>query len=192
MPRFWRPRFPGMMGAGAGMKLKRAISDIIEKVTSREPPAVRVLRQDADRGAAHAQAALGDIYRKGSLVPRDFTEAAKWYRRAAEQGDAHAQFNLGASYMAGRGVPQDDDEAVIWYRRAAEQGDALAQFNLGAMYSSGRGVPQDIVQACMWLNLSASRGTQTAASGRNRIEQFMTPLQIIEARDRAREWKPAR
>ena len=154
--------------------------------------AVRVLLQDANLGQAHAQSALGDIYRKGSLAPKDDVEAARWYRRAAEQGDAHAQFNLGASYTGGRGVPQDDAEAVKWYRLAAEQGDSLAQFNLGAMYCNGRGVPQDYVQACMWFNLSASRGTQSAVASRDRILGLMTPIQIIEARELAREWQPVR
>jgi hypothetical protein len=154
--------------------------------------AVRILLHDAKLGQAHAQAALGDIYRKGSLVPKDDVEAVKWYRLAAEQGDAHAQFNLGASYTGGRGVPQDDAEAVKWYRRSAEQGDSLAQFNLGAMYCNGRGVQQDYVRACMWFNVSASRGTQSAAASRDRILHLMTPMQIIEARELAREWKPAR
>lgn len=156
------------------------------------PAVVRVLLQDALRGEANAQAALGDIYRKGSLAPKDDVEAARWYRRAAEQGNAHAQFNLGALAMAGRGVPQDDLEAVTWFRRAAEQGDGLAQFNLGTMYCNGRGVPQDYIEACMWFSVSASRGTQMAVSTCNRIEQFMTPIDVYEAHKRAREWQPVK
>ncbi len=154
--------------------------------------AVRVLIEDATRGEVHAQAALGDMYRKGSMVQKDDAEAAKWYRRAAEQGDAHAQFNLGALAMAGRGVAQDDLEAVTWFRRAAEQGDALAQFNLGTMLFNGRGAPQDYVEACMWFNVAAARGTQMAVSTRERIERLMTPIDIYEAHKRAREWKQAK
>ncbi len=153
---------------------------------------VRVLLDDATRGEVNAQAALGDIYRKGSLAPKDDAEAAKWYRRAAEQGDAHAQFNLGALAMAGRGTPQNDAEAAAWFRRAAEQGDSLAQFNLGTMYCNGRGVAQDYVEACMWFNVSASRGTQMAASTRDRVERSMTPIDIYEAHKRARDWKPVK
>src|SRR5262245_4728583 len=162
------------------MTLKDTLSSLFGRPAQGVPSAVRVLLQDAALGQVHAQVALGDIYRKGSLVPKDHAEAAKWYRLAAAQGDAHAQFNLGALIMAGLGAPQDDAEAIAWYRRAADQGDPLAQFNLGAMYSSGRGVPQDYVEACMWFNLSAARGVVTAASGRARVEQFMTPMQIID------------
>ena len=132
------------------------------------------------------------MYRKGKLVPRNYAEAAKWYRLAAEQGDAHAQFNLGASYTAGRGVPQNDAEAVKWYRLAAEQGDSLAQFNLGAMYSSGGGVPKDLITAYMWFDLSATRGTQAAAGSRQTIARQLSPHQVEQARTLAGEWKAAR
>jgi TPR repeat protein len=174
------------------MTIKSTFTHIIDKVAHREPATVRVLRDDAERGLAHAQTALGDIYRKGSLVPKDLAVAAKWYRLAAVQGDAHAQFSLGALLLAGDGMPADDAEALMWFRLAAAQGDALAQFNLGTMYWNGRGVAQDNVQACMWFELSASRGTQTAAAHLDRIMQMMTPIQIIDARELAREWKPVK
>ena len=35
-------------------------------------------------------------------VPKDETEAAKWYLKAAEQGDAAAQNKLGAMYAKAR------------------------------------------------------------------------------------------
>src|SRR5688572_20067748 len=128
------------------MTLKSTITGLIDKVAHREPSTLRILRDDANLGQAHAQAALGDIFRRGSLVPKDFAAAAKWYRLAAVQGDAHAQFSLGALLLAGDGVPANDAEALMWFRLAAQQGDALAQFNLGTMYWNGRGVAQDYVQ----------------------------------------------
>jgi TPR repeat protein len=172
------------------MQLKRSLSRMVDRVTRRDPPVVRVLRRDADRGQAYAQAALGDLYRKGTLARKNYTEAAKWYRRAAEQGDAHAQFNLGVSYTGGRGVPQDDAEAVKWYRLAADQGDGLARFNLGAMYSSGRGVPKDLLLAYMWFELSVARGTQAAAGSRQTIARQLSPHQVEQAEKLAHEWKP--
>jgi TPR repeat protein len=155
-------------------------------------PAVRVLLQDAARGDMYAQAALGDIHRKGSLVPKDDAEAAKWYRLAAAQGDAHAQFQLGVLLISGRGVAQDDAEAVLWFRRAADQGDPLAQFNLGTMYYNGRGVERDHVEACVWINIAASRGIKVAVSTRDLIEQSMGPIDVYDAHKRAREWKPSK
>jgi TPR repeat protein len=174
------------------MKLKRRIERFMERVASREPVTVRVLRRDAELGRAYAQAALGDIYRKGTLARKNLTEAARWYRRAADQGDAHAQFNLGAAYTGGRGVPQNDDEAVKWYRLAAERGDGLAQFNLGAMYSAGRGVPRDALTAYMWFELAVSRGIEAAAGSRRTVARQLSPHQVEQAQLLAEDWRQSR
>lgn len=170
------------------MALARKLADMI----FRDSAPARCLRRDAAAGHAFAQSALGDMYRKGTLVRQNHAEAAKWYRLAAEQGDAHAQFNLGASYTAGRGVPQSDAEAVRWYRLAAEQGDSLAQFNLGAMYSSGRGVERDLIAAYMWFELSARRGTQAAAGSCKVIARQISPHQVEQAQKLAGDWQAAR
>ena len=58
----------------------------------------------------------------GRGVPRDYVEAANWFRMAAEQGHAKAQRNLAVMYQNGQGVPQDSSEAAKWYRMAVEQG----------------------------------------------------------------------
>src|SRR5262249_1677074 len=68
-------------------------------------------RRLAEQGDAHAQYDLGFLYATGQGVPRDYIEAAKWYRLAADQGYAAAQYNLGAVYEGGQGVPQDYVEA---------------------------------------------------------------------------------
>jgi TPR repeat protein len=170
------------------MQLARRLADMV----LRDSGPARCLRRDAALGHAYAQSALGDMYRKGKLVPQNYAEAVKWYRLAAEQGDAHAQFNLGASYTAGRGVPQDDAEAVRWYRLAAEQGDSLAQFNLGAMYSSGRGVEKDLITAYMWFDLSVARGTQAAAGSCRTIARQLSPHQVEQAEKLAGAWQVAR
>ena len=170
------------------MRLARKLADMIR----RDSAPARCLRRDASMGHAFARSALGDMYRKGRLVPLNHAEAVKWYRLAAEQGDAHAQFNLGACYTAGRGVLQDDAEAVKWYRLAAEQGDSLAQFNLGAMYSSGRGVPKDLITAYMWFDLSVARGTQAGAGSCRTIARQLSPHQVEQARTLAVAWKAAR
>jgi TPR repeat protein len=75
-------------------------------------------------------------------------------------------------------------------RPLAEQGDALAQFALGAMYDNGLGVPQDYVIAHMWFNLAAAGGEIGAPKARAGVAEKMTPAQIAEAQELAREWKP--
>ena len=49
----------------------------------------------AEQGVAHAQNVLGEIYMYGEGIPKDFDEAAKWFRLAAEQHHRRAQFILG-------------------------------------------------------------------------------------------------
>ena len=107
----------------------------------------------------------------------------------AEQGNASAQFNLGNMYNDGKGVTQDYKQAEKWYRKAAEQGLAPAQGNLGFMYGMGQGVVQDNKSAHMWFNIAAKNGnSKKEAKNRDIIAKEMTPSQIAEAQDMAREW----
>jgi TPR repeat protein len=110
--------------------------------------------------------------------------------KSAEQGDVVAEYDLGYRYDDGQGVPQNYAEAFKWYRKAAEQGDADAQNNLGVMYRMGHGVPQDYVEAYKWYNLAAAQGETNAVENRDRIASDMTPDQIAEAQQLAREFTP--
>jgi TPR repeat protein len=82
----------------------------------------------ADQGLAAAQYNLGIMYRNGRGVPKNDSEAVKWYRKAADQGHSGAQYNLVFMYAYGEGVPESDSEA---------------QFSLGVMYANGEGVPEN-------------------------------------------------
>jgi TPR repeat protein len=159
--------------------------------------ATKWFRLAADQGYADAQTVLGFMYQDGQGVKQDYAQALKWYRLAADQGDHDAQNNLGGMYKNGQGVPQDNAEAVMWFRLAADQGYADAQNNLGASYRDGRGVPQDYVQAHKWFNLATSRypafekgKRDRAVNDRDLVAAKMTPAQIAEAQELAREWKP--
>ena len=143
----------------------------------------------ANKGNSEVQLRLGVIYYNGRGVPRDFIQAMKYYRLAADQGDELAQFNLGLMYLDGEGVPKDDVEAAKWFRLAADQGFARAQRNLGYMYRDGLGVPQDFVQAHMWTNLAATQGSEVGKKIRDSVEKSMTPQQIAQAQELARNWK---
>ncbi|SIO38212.1 Sel1 repeat-containing protein [Bradyrhizobium erythrophlei] len=76
--------------------------------------ASRVFIPLAEQGQPSAQAYLGFLFETGRGVPRNYTEAAMWYRRAAEQGDSLAQYSLGLLYDKGHGVPRDIVEASKW------------------------------------------------------------------------------
>src|SRR5262245_36936514 len=88
---------------------------------------VDTLRHEAEQGNANAQMRLALMYTLGNGVPRDETEAIRWYRQAAEHEVATAQFLLGMLYAEGKGESHNTVDAVMWYRKAAEQGHEDAQ-----------------------------------------------------------------
>lgn len=140
-----------------------------------------------EQGHAVAQSNLGFMYANGDGVPKDETEAVKWYRKAAERGVALAQSQLGWMYENGSGVPKDPVEAVKWCRKAAEQGYAAAQHNLGVMYYNGTGVIKNPAQAHAWWSIAGSRGFKEAKKNLVSLEKEMTAEQKAEAMKLAQE-----
>lgn len=67
------------------------------------------------------------MLRRGDELPRNDTEAAKWYRKAADRGDGLASLELAQQLVEGLGVQQDYSEA----RRRCEDA-AKAHFGAGA------------------------------------------------------------
>lgn len=108
------------------------------------------------------QTRLGNRYKKGIGLEKNYEKAVYWYRKAAEQGFAVAQNNLAVMYEQGLGVPKDDFQAAKWYRRAAEGNDAMAQHSLGIIYRDGRGISRDPVQAAKWIRKAAVQGHHSA------------------------------
>ena len=85
------------------------------------------VREAAEQGDATAQFNLGVMYAKGEGVPRDDTEAVRWYRGAAVQDHADAQLFLGGMYAAGRGVLKDSVVAHMWFNIAGANGNEIAR-----------------------------------------------------------------
>ena len=113
---------------------------------------------------------MGKRYHKGEGIPKDLTEAEKWYTKAAEQGHADAQTELGHFFIRGG---TNFRVAADWYEKAAEQGHAEAAFSLGMLYKSGYRVnrnsfedihypPTDIQRnldlAIKWLQKAVEQG----------------------------------
>lgn len=112
----------------------------------------------AKNGDIMAQFFLAGKYYYGYGVPKNYSEAMKWYRKAANQGYADAQRSLGRMYHLGQGVPQNYAEAMKWYKKAADQGNVLAQARLGDMYYFGYGVPHNYVEAAKCYRKAAYQG----------------------------------
>src|SRR4029079_15481968 len=124
---------------------------------------------------------------------RHYALALREWQSLAEQWQVKkAQFNLGLLYENGQGVPQDYLQARQWYAKAAAQGCADAQSRLGRLYEFGHGVMEDYVQAYKWYILGAAHGDKLGAELRDALAKRMTPAQIFQAQQRAREWKTIR
>jgi TPR repeat protein len=107
----------------------------------------------------------------------------------ATQGEPDAQFGVAYLYTTGQapGVPVNYATAAKFYLGAAEQWHASAQYNLGLLYYDGRGVRQDLVQAFVWFQLAAAGGLPQALADLDRLAARLTPSQIDEAQQLARE-----
>jgi S1-C subfamily serine protease len=80
---------------------------------------------------------------------------------------------------------------VTWLSKAAEQGNAEAQRNLGDCYFCGQGTTEDYVLAYKWVNLAAAHGFYTPRDVTlSKLERFMTPEQIAQGQQLARDFKP--
>ena len=124
----------------------------------------KVAREQAERGDAEAQVALGLMYLTGRTVEQDLEQALVWLHRAADQDDPDAQYNLGVAYATGWDgvIPVNVVEAASWYRRAAEKDHDPSQYNLGVAYAEGMGVAKDDAAATEWWRRAADRGNARA------------------------------
>jgi uncharacterized protein len=103
---------------------------------------------------------------------------------------------LGVMNEYGQGMPQNYGRAFEYYRAAARAGFFAGQYRLGTMYVAGIATMQDYVQAHKWFNLAAASRWNTDQAFRNRIvlardelARKMTPSQVAEAQQLAKDWK---
>ena len=123
----------------------------------------------AEKGHLGAQHALGYRYYKGKGVPKDHTEALKWWRGAAKggyeysikalkkmagEGNLKAQFALGFIYDCCENYSKSRE----YFFMAAEKGHLGAQHALGYRYYKGKGVPKDHTEALKWWRGAAKGG----------------------------------
>lgn len=108
-------------------------------------------KETAEQGDAVAQYKLGNHYKRGIGLEKDWGEAFYWFRESAEQDNILAQYELGNCYYYGWGVKQNLEEAVKWFRKAAEQGFEDSQEKLSDCYYYGKGVIMSYKESAKWL-----------------------------------------
>ena len=81
------------------------------------------IQSRAEAGQAQAEFQVGLEYFNGDNVPRDFAQAAGWFRKAADQGLRQAQFQLGMLCMRGLGVAHVHEEFEGGHRNTQHRWD---------------------------------------------------------------------
>ena len=117
---------------------------------------------------------MGEYYRQGKAVKRDYAEAARWFRQSADQNDIRGLRALGKACYKGEGVPLDHAIAMDLYLKAAEGGDQEAMFLLGEAYANEYGNKE---QARQWYERAANYTIQEFPYGR--------PYDVAPFRDKA-------
>jgi TPR repeat protein len=126
------------------------------------PSTLSEVQSKAAQGFVKQELELAADYFVGRGVPKDFTQAAYWYRKAADQGNPGAQVYIGYMYAIGIGVSKDTSEAIRWYRRATSSKSSAAEVSLAGFYMRGEGVKQDTAEAWRLLKSAEEKGSGRA------------------------------
>ncbi len=112
-------------------KLEKDITtDSIDEITMPSLEEVDVtapLNDTEERSLAEVHFNIGVMFSKGDGVPKNATQAAKWFLKAAEEGMPEAQFSIGQCYLSGNGVQQNTSLAMKWIQKAARNNFKPAQ-----------------------------------------------------------------
>lgn len=131
---------------------------------------------EASRQGNHeAQYRIGLLYRDGTGLDADDTEAAYWFRKAGSNGHAEAQYEIALCFMNGKGVLQDTRVAAEWLWRAAEQGHPMASLLVARMYRDGVGMKKDLRRAAKYMSQAADAGIPEAKEELGAINSQLPP-----------------
>ncbi|WP_036798412.1 MULTISPECIES: tetratricopeptide repeat protein [Photobacterium] len=79
---------------------------------------------------------IGDLYKLGELLPRDYDLAIHWYTEGAKAGDVSAMIELGAYYASGATGSVDCENAIKWFNEASNGGSLDSKRNLVWLYAT--------------------------------------------------------
>lgn len=193
--RFWRPSARKLLLTGlAGLAVLAAVafSGPPRHVSAPVTPqgagvtTLATLKQNAERGDASAQLALGLRHLEGNGTLTDVAAAVPWFSKAARLGNREAQYKYGQALFLGRGVIQDYQAALRWLELAARAGHRDAQALLAEIYRFGRGTAASKSQAYLWYTLAAAQGDEVSAKARDFIASQMSPEALIAAQQEAK------
>jgi TPR repeat protein len=134
---------------------------------------VQALERAADQGSLHAMLRLGNIYREGTLVPKNELKACKLYIEAADGNAGLDKFYAAAHLVAeafrragmcyAKGLPAPGWEknvglaADLFHQAGVMLDDPIALYELGKLYLTGDGQMQNAALAARLLESAARK-----------------------------------
>ena len=138
----------------------------IGRTSEANPEFKRLMLQAANSGHARSMIVIGNMHLYGTNMPKDYTEAMRWFQKSLSLGNGMAATSVAKMYADGQGVSASLVEAARYYQMAADAGHDTAQVNLGFAYENGRGVPVDINKA---VDLYRKAALQNHPNGLNNM-----------------------
>ena len=128
--------------------------------TPKDPvKAIPLFYQAADAGDIDSIITMGELFRNGEGVDKNFKEALRYFQRAANEGYAEAMNSIALIYdQGGYGVAQDEQVAFQWFKKSAEAGYPNGMSNLSLCYLWGSGVHKKLSLAEHWMKKAAEAG----------------------------------
>ncbi len=126
------------------------------------PKALEAAKTGARMGSGQAMATVGSMYKSGRGVPKNASEALKWFEKAGHERNVTGMHFAAAMHLHAQGVPYYPQAAARWYQTAAKMGNRNAFTNLGILYDNGEGVPYDPGKAARNLMKGLSKGAPQA------------------------------
>jgi TPR repeat protein len=100
-----------------------ARAELILRLCNHQPhdyvEAAQLLKLNAKQGDSDSADMLGQLYRSGEGVTKNYASSVLWLKKAVDLGNIYAQYHLGLRYEVGEGVTQDLAEAYFWYVTSA-------------------------------------------------------------------------
>ena len=118
---------------------------------------IKLFSEEAERGEASGEYALGVCYENGFGVPKDPEKAKEYYRKAEEHSNTITKSRI-ESDAGGDKRTTDDQKAIDLLEGYAENGNADAQYALGICYGSMSGTTDNIARSVSWYTKAAEQG----------------------------------
>lgn len=110
-------------------------------------------------GPVEAFMKIAQMYAAGDELPKNPSEALKWYRKAGDAGDAEADVRIAGILLAqGRSTTHEEYSEARKRCEAAAERYSPGAYCMAVIYKKGLGVAADPAQTVKWLNRAVDLG----------------------------------